>query len=95
MSTTPAYPVRLDGRSDQPLSRWLCGELSRGLVLVKWWLLAGYYPREIFDLVPPFRLDMGSEDPGARVPAHSDDPRTANYERPVRPSPAVGGRARA
>jgi hypothetical protein len=217
MSTTPAYPVRLEGRLDEPLSRWLWlvkwllvlphlvvlvvlwigfvvasvgalvailvtgryprpifefttgvlrwtwrvgfysysalgtdryppftlaevpdypatleidypGELSRGLVLVKWWLLAiphyiliglftggwgwgpgvvgvlvlvagvvllvrGSYPREIFDLVmglnrwtarvaayaalmrdeyPPFRLDMGPDDPAAPAPASSD-----------------------
>ena len=111
--------------------------LSRGLVLVKWWLLAipqyivigiltgggdiglvtvlvlvaavvrlfgGRYPADIFNLVmglnrwvyrvlayvmlmrdeyPPFRLDMGSTDPGAAPAA----PPAAEPPRPLQPRP--------
>jgi hypothetical protein len=37
------------------------GRLSRGLVLVKWWLL-------FTDSYPPFRLDMGEHEPGGPEP---------------------------
>ena len=117
LADDPSYPARLVVARP--------GELSRGLVLVKWWLLAiphylvvgvlaggwGYhyggliavlvliaavallfterYPRDIFDLViglnrwvyrvlayaalmtddyPPFRLDMGPDEPAVGAP---------------------------
>jgi hypothetical protein len=64
--------------------------LSRGLVLVKWWLLA--IPHHVvigldrwvlrvpahsglmIDIYPPFRLDMGRDEPSDRVPAPVREP---------------------
>jgi len=71
----PAYPARLQVEYPQ--------RLSRGLVLVKWWLLAiphylvvglfvggtyvAAYAALMTDRYPPFRLDMGGTDPGSTL----------------------------
>jgi hypothetical protein len=48
LADVPDYPARLEVTYPE--------RLSRGLVLVKWWLLA-------IPHYPPFRLDMGGQEP--------------------------------
>jgi hypothetical protein len=71
----PGYPARLQVEYPQ--------RLSRGLVLVKWWLLAiphylvaglfvggtyvAWHGALMTDRYPPFRLDMGGTDPGSTL----------------------------
>src|SRR6266487_4687015 len=77
LADVPDYPARL--HVDYPQG------LSRGLVLVKWWLLAlphylvvGYVTL-MTDAYPPFRLDMGGQEPA---------PDTAGAEA-ITPTPVV------
>ena len=71
LADDPTYPAHLEVEYPQ--------RLSRGLALVKWWLLAiphylvvglfvgGTYAALMTDRYQPFRLDMGGTDPGSTL----------------------------
>ena len=55
-TNTSVYPLRLTGELSQ--------RLSRGLWLVKWLLAIPHFVAALMtDAYPPFRLDMGGDEP--------------------------------
>ena len=60
LADNPDYPAHFDVAYP--------GRLSRGLVLVKWWLLALPHYSLMTGQYPPFRLDMGERESGELEP---------------------------